>query len=109
MHSVRAETVNLTTSLSPIHTRLLPFSLPSKASTELAIEALDLHRGKRASRSILPEHLENMDWQPQEEPLRQLAQYLKDSLSGHDTRTQKNAELVSTPHLGASSARGRDC
>ncbi|KAF2843737.1 ARM repeat-containing protein [Patellaria atrata CBS 101060] len=35
-----------------------------------------------------------MDWQPQEEPLRQLAVYLKDSLSGHDKVAQKNAELV---------------
>ncbi|KAJ9667219.1 hypothetical protein H2201_002740 [Coniosporium apollinis] len=35
-----------------------------------------------------------MDWQPQEEPLRQLALFLKDSLSGHDKRAQKNAELM---------------
>ena len=38
-----------------------------------------------------------MAWQPQEEPLRQLAQYLKESLSGHDMNAQKNAELVSLP------------
>jgi transportin-1 len=37
-----------------------------------------------------------MAWQPQEEPLRQLAQYLKDSLSGHDKNAQKSAELVRT-------------
>jgi transportin-1 len=35
-----------------------------------------------------------MAWQPQEEPLRQLAQYLKDSLSGQDKTVQKNAEIV---------------
>ncbi|KAF2461896.1 armadillo-type protein [Lineolata rhizophorae] len=35
-----------------------------------------------------------MAWQPQEEPLRQLAQYLKDSLSGHDVTAQRNAELM---------------
>ncbi|KAF2197588.1 transportin-2 [Delitschia confertaspora ATCC 74209] len=35
-----------------------------------------------------------MTWQPQEEPLRQLAQCLKDSLSGHDPSAQKNAELM---------------
>ncbi|KAF1986793.1 transportin-2 [Aulographum hederae CBS 113979] len=35
-----------------------------------------------------------MAWQPQEEPLRQLAIYLKDSLSGHDKGAQKNAELM---------------
>ncbi|KAK5167910.1 hypothetical protein LTR04_006969 [Oleoguttula sp. CCFEE 6159] len=35
-----------------------------------------------------------MTWQPQEEPLRQLAQCLKDSLSGHDQALQKNAELM---------------
>ncbi|KAF2469889.1 ARM repeat-containing protein [Lindgomyces ingoldianus] len=35
-----------------------------------------------------------MAWQPQEEPLRQLAQYLKDSLSGHDHALQKNAEIM---------------
>ncbi|KAF2266447.1 ARM repeat-containing protein [Lojkania enalia] len=35
-----------------------------------------------------------MAWQPQEEPLRQLAQCLKDSLSGHDKTAQKNAEIM---------------
>ncbi|KAF2816007.1 transportin-2 [Mytilinidion resinicola] len=35
-----------------------------------------------------------MAWQPQEEPLRQLAQCLRDSLSGHDKNAQKNAELL---------------
>lgn len=32
-----------------------------------------------------------MAWQPQEEPLRQLAQCLRDSLSGHDPNARKNA------------------
>ncbi|KNG45642.1 ARM repeat-containing protein [Stemphylium lycopersici] len=32
-----------------------------------------------------------MAWQPQEEPLRQLAQCLSDSLSGHDPNARKNA------------------
>lgn len=36
-----------------------------------------------------------MDWQPQDEPLRQLAQCLKDSLRGHDQNALKNAEAVS--------------
>ncbi|KAK7526000.1 armadillo-type protein [Phyllosticta citriasiana] len=35
-----------------------------------------------------------MTWEPQPEPLRQLAQCLKDSLSGHDATTQKNAEIM---------------
>ncbi|KAF2194481.1 ARM repeat-containing protein [Zopfia rhizophila CBS 207.26] len=35
-----------------------------------------------------------MSWQPQEEPLRQLAQCLKDSLSGHDQNAQKQAEIM---------------
>ena len=35
-----------------------------------------------------------MTWQPQEEPLRQLAQCLKDSLSGHNQTLQKNAEIM---------------
>jgi transportin-1 len=35
-----------------------------------------------------------MEWQPLEEPLRQLAGYLKDSLSGHDQNAQKHATLV---------------
>ncbi|KAH7128429.1 armadillo-type protein [Dendryphion nanum] len=35
-----------------------------------------------------------MTWQPQDEPLRQLAQCLRESLSGHDQTTQKNAELM---------------
>jgi len=40
-----------------------------------------------------------MSWQPQDEPLRQLAQYLCDSLSATDRNVQKNAELVRTsPH-----------
>ena len=36
-----------------------------------------------------------MDWQPQDEQLRQLAQCLKDSLSGQDQTAMKNAEIVS--------------
>ena len=36
-----------------------------------------------------------MAWQPQEEPLRQLAQCLRDSLSGHDPNARKNAGEVS--------------
>lgn len=35
-----------------------------------------------------------MDWQPQPGPLAQLAQYLRDSLSGYDPKAQKNAEQV---------------
>ena len=35
-----------------------------------------------------------MAWQPQSEPLGQLAQCLRDSLSGHDPAAQKNAEQV---------------
>jgi len=35
-----------------------------------------------------------MAWQPQEEPVRQLSGYLKDSLSGHNKNAQKQAEIV---------------
>lgn len=35
-----------------------------------------------------------MAWQPQPEPLAQLAQYLRDSLSGHDPTAQKKAEIM---------------
>jgi transportin-1 len=35
-----------------------------------------------------------MTWQPNEEQLKQLAQYLKDSLSGQNQAVQKNAEIV---------------
>ncbi|KAL3425962.1 importin beta-2 [Phlyctema vagabunda] len=35
-----------------------------------------------------------MAWQPQEEPLRQLSTCLKDSLSGHDKKAQKQAEIM---------------
>jgi hypothetical protein len=35
-----------------------------------------------------------MAWQPEEEGLRQLSEYLKSSLSGHDRNKQKEAELV---------------
>ena len=38
-----------------------------------------------------------MAWQPQDEPLRQLAQCLRDSLSGHDISAMKAAELVRRP------------
>ena len=38
-----------------------------------------------------------MEWQPQQGPLGQLTQCLKDSLSGHDIGAQKNAEEVSLP------------
>jgi len=36
-----------------------------------------------------------MAWQPQDEPLRQLAGYLRDSLNGYDRAVQKQAEQVS--------------
>lgn len=36
-----------------------------------------------------------MDWQPQDEPLRQLVEYLKDSLNGYDQEVRKHAEQVS--------------
>ena len=35
-----------------------------------------------------------MAWQPQEEPLRQLSGYLRDSLSGYNKNAQKQAEIV---------------
>lgn len=35
-----------------------------------------------------------MAWQPQPDQLNQLAQCLRDSLSGHDITAQKNAEQV---------------
>lgn len=35
-----------------------------------------------------------MAWTPQPEPLGQLAQCLRDSLSGHDIKAQKSAEEV---------------
>ncbi|KAI9865537.1 MAG: hypothetical protein M1824_002277 [Vezdaea acicularis] len=35
-----------------------------------------------------------MSWQPQEEPLKELVGYLKDSLSGHDVNAQKRATLM---------------
>ena len=36
-----------------------------------------------------------MAWQPEEQPLRQLSDCLKDSLSGHNKNAQKQAEMVS--------------
>lgn len=38
-----------------------------------------------------------MTWQPEELPLKTLAHYLKDSLSGYDKKAQRNAELVRLP------------
>jgi len=36
-----------------------------------------------------------MEWQPQEDGLKQLAEYLRDSLGGFDRLRQKEAEIVS--------------
>ena len=36
-----------------------------------------------------------MEWRPEEEGLKQLSQFLRNSLSGHDRNKQKEAELVS--------------
>ncbi len=36
-----------------------------------------------------------MAWQPQEDGLKQLAEYLRDSLGGFDRARQKQAEIVS--------------
>lgn len=41
-----------------------------------------------------------MAWQPEEDGLRQLSEYLKNSLSGHDRNKQKEAEQVSLPDAG---------
>jgi transportin-1 len=40
-----------------------------------------------------------MAWQPEDEPLRQLVQCLKDSLAGQNPSVQKNAEIVSRFYL----------
>lgn len=40
-----------------------------------------------------------MAWQPEEDGLRQLSEYLKNSLSGHDRNKQKEAEQVSSLYL----------
>jgi hypothetical protein len=39
-----------------------------------------------------------MAWQPQEDGLKQLAEYLRDSLGGFDRPKQKEAEIVSGSH-----------
>lgn len=36
-------------------------------------------------------------WQPNPESLNQLCGFLRDSLTGHDKTTQKNAEMVRRP------------
>lgn len=46
-----------------------------------------------------------MAWQPDDEPLRQLAQCLKDSLTGQNPSVQKNAEIVS---CGALQTKNKD-
>ena len=40
-----------------------------------------------------------MEWQPQPEPLAQLAQFLRDSLSGYDPAAQKKAEEASYVYI----------
>lgn len=45
-----------------------------------------------------------MEWQPEDEPLRQLSGCLKDSLSGHNKNAQKQAEVVSIPYTVCSHA-----
>lgn len=41
-----------------------------------------------------------MAWQPQEDGLKQLAEYLRDSLGGFDRVKQKEAEIVSVNYHG---------
>jgi hypothetical protein len=48
-----------------------------------------------ASTQLFTSTHSNMDWQPQDEPLRQLASCLKDSLNGQDQSVRKQAEEVS--------------
>lgn len=43
-----------------------------------------------------------MEWQPQQEPLRQLACYLRNSLDGYNRTAQKEAEQVSVLSVPAS-------
>jgi len=46
-----------------------------------------------------------MEWQPQDEPLRQLAGYLRDSLNAYDRAVQKQAEQVSLQPVAACFSR----
>jgi GTP cyclohydrolase I len=49
-----------------------------------------------------------MDWQPQEEPLKQLAHCLRDSLAARDANVRVNAELVSQSMPAIPSLTGAD-
>ena len=44
---------------------------------------------------LSPEEADRMAWQPDENQLRQLAGYLRDTLSGRDQNAQKYATMVS--------------
>jgi hypothetical protein len=57
---------------------------------------LDPRHSRDTQGADIDKHHFLMSWQPQDEPLRQLAQYLSDSLSFTDKHAQKNAEIVST-------------
>ncbi|CAO2652383.1 Nn.00g006660.m01.CDS01 [Neocucurbitaria sp. VM-36] len=49
-----------------------------------------------------------MAWQPDEEPLRQLAQCLRDSLSGHDQNARNNAGIVTALQMLKSAGSSPD-
>lgn len=49
-----------------------------------------------------------MAWQPQQGPLNQLAQCLRDSLSGHDIQAQKNAAQVREKEISMSLGSSAD-
>lgn len=48
-----------------------------------------------------------MSWQPQQDGLKQLAEYLRDSLGGFDRPRQKEAEIVSKRTLEGALANSR--
>ena len=50
-----------------------------------------------------------MDWQPQPGPLAQLAQVLRDSLSGYDPAAQKKAEQVGQNEASLYMKRPNSC
>src|SRR5262245_8580856 len=83
--------------LPPLRSPSPPPQRPPRSSLPSPVLAADhTWSGRRPPPALHPPAPSAMAWQPDEEPLRQLAQCLRDSLSGQDPTAMKNAEVVSS-------------
>lgn len=50
----------------------------------------------------------DMSWRPEQEPVNELAQYLKDALNAHDQKAQRYATMVGLPICSINHIQGYD-